>query len=220
MCGFKILRVLTGMTWGAALVISWSCANAPVPHDQQATKDPPSPGKKRFIIGSCATVELDTIGRHWEFVYADSSQFGCRTQYGCPSDGRLKWMPVFTLQVLDPEAYMHPNGTADDSVLERYTPKAEMIAGTKWAQLLLGNCHGQKQPVVDTVRTERYEFLVVTDSACVPQAEWETAGQVMVRAYAFVDGKQLKVDFYDVRENRATAGRTMRELLHTIRVLK
>ncbi len=114
---------------------------------------------------------------------------------------------------------MHPYGNALDSLTPRYTTKEQMIAGTKWAQLLLGNCHGQPQPRVDTIRTERYEFLMVTDSACVPKSEWEIADQVMVRAYAFVDGKQVMVDYYDIRENRAAAANTMRELLYSIRIL-
>jgi hypothetical protein len=129
-------------------------------------------------------------------------------------------MPVFTLQVLDPEAYMHPMGTADDSVAQRLTNKDQMIVGTQWAQLLLANCYGQQPPLVDTIRTEQYEFLMVSDSACAPKGEWEMAYRVMVRAYAFVDGKQVMVDYYDVRENRATVGRTMRELLQSIQINK
>lgn len=219
MSGSKILCVVHIVTWGAAFVFSCSSANTPVPRGQQVMEGSPSPGKKRFMIGSCATVDLDTNGLHWELAYADSDRYGCRTQYGCPSDGGHKRRPLFTLQVLDPEAYMHPYGNALDSLTPRYTTKEQMIAGTKWAQLLLGNCHGQEQPVVDTIRTEQYEFLMVTDSACVPKSEWEIADQVMVRAYALVDGKQVMVDYSDIRENRATAGTAMREILHSIRIL-
>jgi len=172
------------------------------------------------MIGSCATVDLDTVGLHWEIAYADSGQYGCRTQYWCTTDGRRDGAPVFTLNVIDPEGYMHPSGTADDSVTQRLTNKDQMIAGTKWAQLLLGNCHGQEQPAVDTIRTERYEFLMVTDSACVPKSEWKFADHVMVRAYAFVDGKQVMADYYDIRENRALAGNVMREILHSIQIIK
>lgn len=171
------------------------------------------------MIGSCATVELDTTVIRWELAYADSDEYGCTTQYWCPTDCGKMRMPIFTLKVLDPEAYMHPHGTADDSVAQRLTNKDQMIAGTKWAQLLVVNCHGQQPPLVDTIRTERYEFLMVSDSACAPKVEWEMAHMVMVRAYAFVDGKQVMVDYYDDRENRATSGRVMRELLQTIRVL-
>ena len=80
--------------------------------------------------------------------------------------------------------------------------------------------HGQEQPAVDTIRTERYEFLMVTDSACVPKSEWKFADHVMVRAYAFVDGKQVMADYYDIRENRALAGNVMREILHSIQIIK
>jgi hypothetical protein len=72
--------------------------------------------------------------------------------------------------------------------------------------------------VADTIHTSTGDFLMVSDSACTGTGKWD--GRVMVRAWAFVHGHELKVDYFDVRENRTSAGKAMREILQSIRILK
>ncbi|MBK9598312.1 MAG: hypothetical protein IPO60_08315 [Flavobacteriales bacterium] len=199
------------------LLLKCSAISAPPKLDNDEHE--PSLDKKTFIVEGCISIDVDTIGLKWEFSYADSGEYACRAQFYCPSDGRPDNLPILNVTFLNPfMAYSSHSG--DDSLdarLDRYRSVKEKIEDSKHWQLHLVNCQ-QNNQIPDTVNTSIGNFLMVSDSACAGSGKW--AGRVMVRAWAFVHGHELKVDYFDVRENYANAGTTMRELLRSIRPIK
>ena len=194
------------------------CSSTSAPSEPRQNEIRSSPGKRTLTIHSCIAVDVDTTGLSWELSYADSGEYTCVAQFYCPSDGRPSNLPILDVTYLDPY-WVYTSHSGNDSLdarLNRYRSVKEKIEDSKQWQLFLGNCQQDNQ-IVDTVHTSIGDFLMVTDSACTGKGKW--AGRIVVRAWAFVHGHELKVDYFDVRENYATAGRTMREILHSIRIL-
>ena len=200
-------------------VLLLQCSSISPSHKLNNDEQKPPLGKKTFTIPGCISVDVDTTESSWEHSYTDSGQYSCSTQFYCPSNGRPDNLPILDVTYLDPYA-AYTSHSGDDSLdarLDRYRRAKEKIEDSKHWQLLLVNCRQDNQ-VADTIHTSIGNFLMVSDSACTGTDKW--AGRVMVRAWAFVQGHELKVDYFDVRENRASAGKAMREILQSIRILK